>query len=394
MNYKRPILKNIINRLKEERRFIQVLIGPRQVGKTTLIQQALTQCDQPHLYASADEPSLKGLGWIEQQWNIARIKTKSQSNFILVLDEIQKLTDWSETVKKLWDEDTISHQPIKVVLLSSTPLLIQKGLTESLAGRFEVTPVMHWSYQEMHDAFDMTLDQYVYFGGYPGSASLINEESRWHSYISDSLIETTLSRDILLMNRVDKPALLRQLFELGAHYSGQILSYQKMLGQLQDAGNTTTLAHYLKLLSQAGMLAGLSKYSGKKVLKRASSPKLQTYNTALLSATNASNFKDTYDNKKLWGRYIESIVGMHLLNNTFASKIEILYWREGDYEVDFVITKGNSCIALEVKSSIKKGVLSGMDKFIKKYNPTKTYVIADNGLQLKDFLNLSIENLF
>ena len=227
MSYTRPILSKLEARLKEKRKFIQVVIGPRQVGKTTLIQQALQAVDEPFLYASADEPSLKGPGWIEQQWELLRLKAGANP-CILVLDEIQKLEDWSETIKRLWDEDNISAQQIKLVLLGSTPLLIQKGLTESLAGRFEVVPVMHWSYEEMRDAFDFTLDQYVYFGGYPGSAEFIKDEERWRSYINDSLIETTISRDILLMNRVDKPALLRQFFQLGVEYSSQILSFQKM----------------------------------------------------------------------------------------------------------------------------------------------------------------------
>lgn len=393
MSYQRPVLNALIKRLKEKRKFIQVVIGPRQVGKTTLVQQAMKCLNKPFHYASADEPMLKGAGWMEQQWELARLKAGA-SPFILVLDEIQKLDNWSETVKRLWDEDAVNQCLIQVVLLASTPLLIQKGLTESLAGRFEIIPVMHWSFQEMQDAFGFSLDQYIYFGGYPGSADLIDDEKRWRDYINDSLIETTVARDILLMNRVDKPALLRQLFQLGTEYSSQILSYQKMLGQLHDVGNTTTLAHYLRLLDQAGMLSGLQKYSGKKVLKRGSSPKLQVYNTALLAAIDTLDFNTVSHQRELWGRYVESVVGMHLLNNTFGSPIHVYYWREGGSEVDFVLEKGNQIIALEVKCTRTKGVVSGMKKFIQLYKPQKTYVIADNGLCLEDFLKMPIESLF
>jgi len=178
-------------------------------------------------------------------------------------------------------------------LLGSSPLLVQQGLSESLAGRFEILRIGHWSFSEMRDAFGLTVDQYLYFGGYPGSAALINDEERWRRYLLDSLIETTLARDILLMNRVDKPALLRQMFRLGCEYSGQILSYQKMLGQLQDAGNTTTLAHYLDLLSGAGMLCGLSKFSSEVVRQRGSSPKLQVLNNGLMTAQSGQIYRIT-----------------------------------------------------------------------------------------------------
>src|SRR4030043_1283834 len=249
--YPRPVYQILFARLKEPRKFLQVLAGPRQTGKTTLIRQAMESLTLASHYASADEPTLQSRTWIEQQWEMGRLLGREKGNkagALLVLDEIQKVAGWSETVKRLWDADTAKKVDLRVVLLGSAPLLIQQGLADSLAGRFEIIPVVHWSYSEMKDAFGWGLDQYVYFGGYPGAADLINDRQRWARYIIDSLIETTISRDILLMTRIDKPALLRRLFQLGCNYSGQILSYQKMIGQLQDAGNTTTLAHYLELM--------------------------------------------------------------------------------------------------------------------------------------------------
>lgn len=274
--YSRPIYKSLLSRLKEPRKFLQVLAGPRQVGKTTLIRQVIDTLKVPSHYASADEPTLKSAVWIEQQWEIGRLnamKSGKKEEALLVLDEVQKVSGWSEIVKRLWDEDTANKTQLKVVLLGSSPLLIHRGLTESLAGRFEIIPITHWSFSEMKDAFGWNVEQFIYFGGYPGAAGLIDDQERWSRYIIDSLIETTISRDILLMTRVDKPALIRRLFLLGCDYSGQILSYQKMLGQLQDAGNTTTLAHYLELLAGAGMLTGLQKFAGKQIKQRGTSPK-------------------------------------------------------------------------------------------------------------------------
>src|SRR3984885_13640361 len=230
---RQTIHDELLKRLREKRRFLQVLAGPRQVGKTTVVRQVMEASKIPAIYASADEPTLRDRTWLAQPWDIARLKSKeSKTGVWLVLDEIQKVQDWSSVVKLLWDADTHSGIPLKVVLLGSSPLLIQKGLTESLAGRFEVIAVPHWSFPEMREAFGWKLEQYIFFGAYPGAAELIGDPERWRRYILDSLIETTISRDILLLTRVDKPALLRRLFHLGCAYSGQILSYQKMMGQL------------------------------------------------------------------------------------------------------------------------------------------------------------------
>lgn len=363
---------------------MQVIAGPRQVGKTTLLHQAIESLDVPVHYASADEPTLQTRTWIEQQWDIARLRAKDGS--ILALDEIQKIPGWSETVKSLWDTDARKKLNVKVVLLGSSPLLIQKGLTESLAGRFELIPVMHWSFAEMRSAFGWEPEQYLYFGGYPGAAALIPDEKRWARYIIDSLVETTISRDILLMTRVDKPALLRRLFLLGCEYSGWILSYQKMLGQLQDAGNTTTLAHYLELLSGAGMLTGISKFSGKRVLQRASSPKLQVLNTALMSAQSGQSFKSARSNADFWGRLVESAVGAHLINTTAGTGAEVFYWRERSREVDFILRHGKKVMAIEVKSGRSRDLLPGMEEFSRTFKPQKKLLVGGNGIPVEDFL--------
>ncbi|MEI6310294.1 MAG: AAA family ATPase, partial [bacterium] len=307
----RPQAKILASRLEEPRRFIQAIAGPRQVGKTTLVRQVLRGVTDSTHYASADEPTLRGPGWIELQWEVARTLASdhSQGGSVLVLDEIQKLQEWPETVKRLWDEDSATGRNVKVVLLGSSPLLVQRRLGESLAGRFELLHLPHWSYPEMRAAFGWSLEQFLYFGGYPGAAPLVLEPERWARYIINSLVETTISRDLFLLKRVDKPALFRRLFYLGCSYSGQVLSYNKMLGQLQEAGNTTTLAHYLDLLSGAGMVAGLPKYASGAVRQRGSSPKLLVYNTALLTSQSGLSTEEARADPVFWGHLVESAIG-------------------------------------------------------------------------------------
>lgn len=277
---------------------------------------------------------------------------------------------------------------LRVLLLGSSPLLVEKGLGESLAGRFEQLPVTHWSFAEMRDAFGFSLDETLYFGGYPGAASLRDDEPRWNRYILDSLVETTLSRDILMMNQVNKPALLRQLFHLACSCSGQILSYQKMVGQLQEAGNTTTLAHYLSLLAGAGMVAGISKYAGEQVWRRASSPKLQVMNIALMSALSGLSFQAVRQNPEYWGRWVESAVGAHLINASREYQFELFYWRDRNREVDFVVRHHGRLIAIEVKSVRRPVALPGMEAFAKAFNPDSVMLVGGDGIPVETFLTM------
>jgi len=389
--YRRPIFEVAAARLLEPRRFIQVLAGPRQVGKTTLARQLAEALGFPTHYASADAALGFDRSWIGTQWEIGRSRTEEdeQGRGLLILDEVQKITGWSDVVKALWDEDTASGIRLKVVALGSAPLLVRHGLSESLAGRFELIRITHWSFAEMRAAFGWDLKQFIYFGGYPGAAELVEDEARWREYILDSLIETTLSRDVLLLNPVTKPALLRQLFRLGCEYSAQVLSYNKMLGQLQDAGNTTTLAHYVDLLGAAGMLSGLQKYSGSQVRRRASSPKLLVHNTALMSAVLGVPRKEAYSDPSIWGRLVETAVGAHLLN----SGSELFYWREGNREVDYVVATSRRPLALEVTSGRRKDSLPGLDAFNRKYRNARPMLVGAQGIPLEEFLAGPTERL-
>jgi predicted AAA+ superfamily ATPase len=385
--FQRELSRQLAARLSEPRRFLQAVTGPRQVGKTTLVRQAVASAGLPAHYVSLDEPGLRDTGWLAAQWELARHLAHSPGGACLVLDEVQKLPAWSEAVKRLWDEDSTSGCALQVVLLGSAPLLVQRGLSESLAGRFEVLSASHWSWPEMHAAFGMSLEEYVYFGGYPGAATLRSDPDRWRRYVLDSLVETTLSRDLLLLTRVDKPALLRQLFDLGCRYSGQVLSYTKMLGQLQDAGNATTLAHYLALLAQSGLMCGLQKFAGQAVRSRGSIPKLQVFNTALLSAGNSLGPTEVRADAGAWGRLVESAVGAHLANAMARGECELFYWRESNREVDFVVRRGSVVAGIEVKSGAARAALPGLAAFGRAFHPRRVLLVGQDGIPLEEFLS-------
>ncbi len=395
IRYKRSLFSTLRQRIMGPRRFIQVLAGPRQTGKTTLARQLSEDLPFPAHFASADEPTLQDRSWLAQQWDIARLLTgreNHEQSALIIIDEIQKVPAWSETIKRLWDQDTASGLPLRALLVGSSPLLVRHGLTESLAGRFEIIPVPHWSWPEMRDAFGWNLERFAYFGGYPGAAPLIDDEQRWRRYVTDSLIETTVSRDILLLTRVDKPALLRRLFHLGCSYSGQVLSYQKMLGQLQDAGNTVTLAHYLELLQGAGLLAGLPKYSGQQVRQRSSSPKLQVLNTALMTALSHTTFASALADRNYWGRLIESAIGGHLLNSSHNLGIDVYYWLDRNREVDFVLSAGENLTAIEVKSGRQEFALPGMESFAKVFPATRRLLVGTGGIPIGEFLSREVSS--
>lgn len=391
----RSQIQIVEERINEPRKFIQVIVGPRQVGKSTLVMQLLERITTPYTFESADGVANINSTWLQQIWESARLimATMGAKEYLLVIDEIQKIDNWSETIKQQWDKDSREGVNIKVIILGSSRLLIQKGLTESLAGRFEVVFMSHWSYAEMNEAFGFTMNQYIYFGGYPGAASLIDDEKRWRNYINDSLIETSISKDILMMTRVDKPALLKRLFEVGSLYSGQILSFTKLIGELQDAGNTTTLSHYLDLLSDSGLLAGIEKYAGNVIRRRSSSPKFQVFNNALLSVQSPDRFSELQLDPAKWGRLVESAVGAHLINQSISERFQLYYWREGSHEVDFVLEYGGKTIAIEVKSGVK-AINRGMDLFAQKFNPAKVLMVGSVGIPLDIFLKMNPIDLF
>ena len=392
--YKRPQFNELKSRLSEARDKIQTISGPRQVGKSTMIKQVLQETDIPYLSVTADDVPKTDTFWISEMWSSARARMKATkaSEFLLVIDEVHKLNNWSEAIKKEWDEDTRNDINMKVVILGSSRLLLKDGLTESLAGRFELIRMPHWSYNEMHEAFGMDLEQFIYFGGYPGGAKYVHDERRWRKYIKDSIVAPAIERDILTTKTIYKPALMRQLFDLGCAYSGKELSLNKMLGQLQDVGNVTTLANYLNTLGEARLLCGLQKYARDEARKYNSVPKLMVYNTALLTAQTNTTFHKTFTTPNLWGRWAESAVGAHLLNQADEYDYKLYYWRENNDEVDFVVESGEQQIAIEVKSG-RRSTNNGLKVFSDKFHPQQSFVVGTDGIPVEEFLTWNMENL-
>ena len=391
MLYKRDLCDILTSRINEPRSRIQVEIGPRQVGKTVSVEEALHEYRGRFTYHLADSLGMDPLGWLEMEWNAARALAKVNNGHLLVIDEIQKIDGWSDRVKRLWDEDSFNNIPLKVVLLGSSRLLLQKGLAESLEGRFEIIDAWHWSFTEMQAAFGFSVEDYILCGGYPGAAPLKNDERRWRSYIKESIIEPSISRDILQLEKISKPELLRRMFTFGCAYSAKILSYQKMLGQLQDAGNATTLAHYLHLLGEAGLVIGLEKFYEEQVRIKASSPKLSACNNALVTAMSPYSFDELRNDHERWGRLTESAVGAHLLASARKDEIEVMYWNVGAKEVDYVLRRGDRLAAIEVKSQ-QADDISGMKEFKSKYPRARPYLIGGQGMPLDQFFTMSAKD--
>ena len=394
MEYKRPQFSAVLERMNEPRKFIQVLAGPRQVGKSTLIDQVLEECTLPHYLYNADGVDENDTDWIRRVWESARTQmdTKQQTEAILVIDEIQKIKRWSDIVKREWDADTRNRRQLKLFLLGSSRLMLRKGLTESLAGRFELIRLGHWTLQEMEDAFGLTLDEWIYYGGYPGSASLIKDMRRWRKYIKESLVAPAIEKDIIMTSNIYKPALMKQLFELGCSYSAELLSLTKALGQLQDVGNVTTLSSYLNILNQCNLLGGLQKYANDDARRYQSVPKFQVYNNALLTAYMGTTYDKDRIDPQIWGRWVESAVGGYLLGGAEDGGYKVYYWRERSDEVDYIVASQGTAIALEVKSG-RRGMNSGLPKFCENFHPKRALVIGTDGIPFKEFFQMKIEDL-
>lgn len=393
--YKRSQFNELKSRIEEPKNKIQVVSGPRQIGKSTLVKQVLREISIPYMAISADNVDPKNTAWIAEMWETARLrmKLKGATEFLLVIDEVHKIDNWSEAVKKEWDADSFNDINIKVVLLGLSRLLLKDGLTESLAGRYELIRMPHWSFSEMNEAFGINLEQFVFFGGYPGGVPFMENESRWRRYIKDSIIVPAIRHDILMTKIVYKPELMRQLFELGCSYSGEEISLNKLLGQLQDVGNVTTLANYLSTLDESLLLCGLQKYANDVARKYNSIPKMMVYNTALLSALSGYTFAKCFTSPKIWGRWIESAVGAYLLNLADDLDFRVYYWRERDQEVDFILEYNHKCIAIEVKSG-RRTTNNGVRVFQQKFSPLHTFIVGSGGIPLKEFLSADLEALF
>jgi predicted AAA+ superfamily ATPase len=376
-----------------------MILGPRQVGKTTAILHYLKVWKGASFYHTADQIAPPDAAWIETQWREARHQMAAGGGGILVFDEIQKVPRWSEVVKKCFDEDRRNKLSLHVVLLGSSSLLVQRGLTESLAGRFEIIPFPHWSFSECQDCFDISFDEYVFYGGYPGALQIFldsgRDVERWGAYVRDALIETVLNKDILLLTPVAKPALFRQVFALACLHPAEVLSLNKMLGQLQEAGNATTILSYLKLLDAAMLLKPLERFSGNRIRQKISSPKLVLLNNALVNASFPQKFNEIKKNDSRWGRLVENAVGAALVNNNPGKTVEIFYWRDRDHEIDFVLRQGEKVLGIEVKTAGRQSS-KGRGPFLKKFTAHEVITTAVGGgdIPVEALVSMSAEEIF
>jgi len=385
MEFRRDFVETLEQRILEPRAFIQIVMGPRQTGKSTAVKQALDSIKYAKIVHVFNRAAANKTKILEDIWRKAREVEATESPVVLSLDEIQLVPEWSSLVKTLWDEDTRDERDIRVILTGSSSLLIRKGISESLMGRFEITRSTHWSFWECIQAFDYSLDDFLYFGGYPGAAKLKKYEERWYGYLRDAVIEPTLSIDVLDMEDVRKPALMRALFEVGASYSCREISYRKLLGQLDDRGNTATIASYLGHLSQAGLLSGLHKYDEKLLETKSSSPRLLVHDTSLMVAASGEDRTTLLEDPDKRGHLTETAVGAYLLARSQKEHFELFWWRENNKEVDFVVKKGRKRTAIEVKSGKPKGK-SGICAFLTEYPNTYSITVGTKDFTIEDFL--------
>lgn len=395
--YQRRHLDILKSRMAEPRRRMQIVMGPRQVGKSTLVGQFTEGVSVPFDFFAADGVNRFDSSWIPNKWQQVRMRMDihSEQEHILIIDEVQKIRGWSEQVKKEWDEDSRSHRNLKVILLGSPRLLLQKGLEESLEGRFETIKMGYWDWQEMHEAFGFSMDEYVYFGGFPGLAPDIQDEDRWRNLMEDSIISPILTRDILEIEEIRNPALLRQVFELACIESAKELSLTKMQGTM-SSGTVPTIKNYLDILNKSMIVQPLQNYSPSRVKEKQSVPKMQVFNNAFRNRFGTFSFDEARVDPAEWGRLVESAVGAHLANRAMTDDYELFYWRnERRQECDYVLRKGQALVAIEVKSgSVDKTV--GFEKFKEQFadNVTAAFIVGPHALPLDDFFIMDLKSLF
>lgn len=395
--YQRRHLNILKSRMAEPRRRMQIVMGPGQVGKSTLVGQFTEGISVPFDFFAADGVNRFDSSWIPNKWQQVRMRMDihSEQEHILIIDEVQKIRGWSEQVKKEWDEDSRSHRNLKVILLGSSRILLQKGLEESLEGRFETIKMGYWDWQEMHEAFGFSMDEYVYFGGFPGLAPDIQDEDRWRNLMEDSIISPILTRDILEIEEIRNPALLRQVFELACIESAKELSLTKMQGTM-NSGTVPTIKNYLDILNKSMIVQPLQNYSPSRVKEKQSVPKMQVFNNAFRNRFGTFSFDEARVDPAEWGRLVESAVGAHLANRAMTDDYELFYWRnERRQECDYVLRKGQALVAIEVKSgSVDKTV--GFEKFKEQFadNVTAAFIVGPHALPLDDFFMMDLKSLF
>jgi len=390
----RSVFYPLVQRLHSPRCRIQVLFGPRESGKTTLAQQAIQAFAGRATYVSSDGPTAIDAFDLEQKWELARLECRRSGRWLLILDEVQRTAGWSAVARRLRDGDAGEGLDLRVLMIGSSMPLLDAGLKSDLQGLYDMTPTGHWSYAEIQERFGWTLDQYIYFGGYPRTAEMLANEEGWRAFLLEQVIETALARDVLLSAQVAKPSLLRSFFRLACTHSAEVLSFQKMTTQLPGAGNTTTLSGYLELLQGAGLVRGLQKFDDGEERKRGSIPKLQVFNSGLATALSGWTYESARGDGDRWGRLVESAIGAHLANAAVTGEIDDLcYWRERNRDVAFVIRAGNRIVALDVKAGQRKISMPGIEVFARAFRPYRRLEVGAEGIPVEEFLRISPREL-
>lgn len=375
----RTYIKLLSERLHDKRSPVQVVVGPRQIGKTTSLKELLAG---KGVYETADSPQTLPANLIEVWWE----KALQDKNKILAIDEVQKISGWSEVIKKLWDENP---HALRVILTGSSALLVEKGLRESLAGRFELIRAEHWNFSEAKNILELSREQFIEFGCYPGSVRFLDDIPRWAAYVRDSIVEPAIGRDLLLLHPVENPALLRQLFGLATTLPAQIVSLQKLLGALQAPGTLPTLQSYLHLLGQAFLVTGIQKYSPAPFRARKSIPKLIVHDNALLRAFERP--VETQLSPKRRGQYFENLIGARFLESGW----DTFYWKERDLEVDFVVFGPNGeKWAIEVKTvKTNSKDLKGLHEFCRRHPNFEPRLVSLIGQKIEDVVTVETDEI-
>ena len=358
---------------------VQVLTGPRQVGKTTLLLELAKHWGKRALYIAADTPEASLPGWWEQQWQRAE-QLAQDRGAVLLIDEIQYLAHWSRLLKAGIDRLRRERIALHVVVSGSSSLHIGKGARETMAGRFERLQLLHWSAAELAERFGVSaakaVEQAVQYGSYPGAVSLLSNVNRWRDYVRHSIMEPAVGRDLMMLETIRRPALLRQVFALCTGHPSEIISLQKLCGQLTDKGSLETVAHYLHVLEEAYLVAAIPKYSEKALRQRSAPPKLVVLSNAFLASTSNRPPPQSDTEPERWGRWVENACLAHAWN----AGQQVCYWRAEPYEVDMVLNGAWGRWAIEVKSGpYGLNDLTGLLEFCRRHRQFSPVVLFNSG---------------
>lgn len=356
---------------------VQILTGPRQVGKTHILLDSAARWRESALYLAADAPESSLPGWWELQWQ-RTLQMAGRGKSVLFVDEAHYLPQWSPVIKSAIDEVYRKKLPLHIVITGSATLPLGSGAREAMTGRFERIELRQWNPRDLAEAFSLDRDEaiecFIRFGSFPGGMSLISDIPRWKAYIRDSIIDPAVGRDILMREQVRKPALLRQIFAVCTGHPSEILSLAKIAGALSDAGTLETIAHYLGLLEEAYLIASVRKYSAREVRRRSSPPKIVPLSNALTAASRSGDPPLPARDPAPWGRWVENAC----IAFAIGCGQKVHYWREEPLEVDFVLIGSWGKWAIEIKTGeLGSRDMAGLLTFCRRWPEFRPLVLCE-----------------